>query len=87
MIFATDLPGDVGSRQSVCLASEQLNFAQDYQSYDGLLVTACWDDAVEPIPNLLDPDRRDPDLCTAVWFPEGIPISGARLPVEYPVCP
>jgi hypothetical protein len=91
--------------RAICLASQQLDFAPDFQSYTGLQVTACWyeDCADAPwfatncvggdIPDLLDPDCRAPDMCTLTdlgWIPgfeDGIPVSGARLPVEYPVCP
>ncbi len=70
----------------VCEVSQQWDFESDFQSYTGSLVTACWNADPDGIPDLLDPERRDPDLCTADFPPELFEVSGERFPVRFPAC-
>ncbi len=90
LVIATiyDLDTALPDHNSACMVSERLDFESDFQSYTGVLATACWNSSDEGWANvptdLLNPDR-DPDICTLELFGE-IPVSGARLPAAYPVC-
>ncbi len=57
-----------------CTASQQLDFASDFQSADGLLVTYCTYSSGKP------------DLCTADVVPVPILVHEERMPVQFPAC-
>lgn len=90
--FHVPLPAE---RNGVCVASERIDFAPDFESYTGELVTKCWVESPAiaalfggtggPLPNLINPER-EPDLCTVDLVGGPIPIAGERLPAVYPAC-